>query len=130
MSLVAEAVQETTEDSAFADQGGSRWRRDSTLAGDRLVVVGAKDGVDDAGLIKALGPFDPGHVANEHAVAHDLGFKAGCAVGIPFGFTTAWQRYTDAELADIPAEQVSVDTMVTKRVDYPPSPKFVHVRGT
>jgi hypothetical protein len=123
---VAESVEETAEDPAFAGVGSARSRRVGALVGDGLVVVSAGDGVDDAGFIKVLRAFDPGHVADEHAVADDLGFKAGRAVGIPLGFAAAGQRYADAELADAAAEQVSVDAMVTKGVDYPAGPKFVH----
>jgi hypothetical protein len=61
------------------------------LSGDGLVVIGAGDGVDDLGFAEVLGTFDLGHVADEHAVAHDLGLQAGCAVGVPFGFAAAGQ---------------------------------------
>ena len=125
---VAEAVEETAEDAAFAGKGGGRCGRDGALAGGGLVVVGADDDINDAGLVKVLGAFDPGHVADKHAVAHDLGFKADRAVGVPLGFAAAGQRHTDAELADTAAEQVSVDATVAKGVDYPASPEFVHAR--
>ncbi len=98
------------------------------LAGDWLVVIGADDGVNDAGLIKILRAFDPGHIADKHAVSHDLGFKAGRAVGVPFGFAAAGQRHADAELADARAEQVSVDATVAKGIDHPARPEFVHAR--
>jgi len=62
------------------------------------------------------------------AIAHDLGFEASRAVGVPLGFAAAGQRHTDAELVDAAAEQVSVDTTVTKSVDHPPGPEFVHDR--
>ena len=55
--LVAEAVEETPEDAAFTGKGGSGCRRDGALAGDRLVVVGAGDGVDDLGLLKSSEPW-------------------------------------------------------------------------
>ena len=125
---VAEAVEKTAEDAAFAGKGGGRCGRDSALAGDGLVVVGADDGINDAGLVKVLGALDPGHVPDKHAVAHDLGFNAGRAVGVPLGFASAWQRHADAELADAAAEQVSVDATVTKGVDHPAGPEFVHAR--
>jgi hypothetical protein len=125
---VAETVQETAEDAAFAGKCSSRWGRVLALAGDGLVVVGAGDGVNDAGLIKVLRAFDLGHVADEHAVAHDLGFKAGRAVGVPFGFAAAWQRHADAELADAATEKVSVDATVTQRVDHPAGSEFVHAK--
>src|SRR6266567_5653399 len=125
---VAEAVEETAEDAALAGKGGARWGRNGALAGDGLVVVGAGDGVDDPGLVEVLGAFDLGHVADEHAVAHDLGFEAGRAVGVPLGFAAAGQRHTDTELADAAAEQVSVDATVTKGVDHPAGPELVHAR--
>ena len=68
------------------------------LAGDRLVVVGAGDGVDDLGLVEVLGAFDLRHEADQHAVPHDLGFKARGAVGVPLGLAAAGQRHADAEL--------------------------------
>ena len=98
------------------------------LAGDGLVVVGADDGVNDAGLVKVLRAFDPGHIADKHAVSYDLGFEAGCAVGVPLGFAAAGQRHADAELADAAAEQVSVDAALTKGVDHTAGPEFVHAR--
>ena len=125
---VAEAVEETAEDAAFAGKGRDRCGRVGALAGDGLVVVGSGDGVNDAGLIKVLRAFDPGHVADKHAVADDLGFKAGRAVGVPLGFAAAGQRHADAELADAAAEQVSIDATVTKGVDHPAGPEFVHAR--
>jgi amino acid transporter len=123
---VPEAVEETAEDAALAGKGGAgRWR-DGALAGDGLVVVGAGDRVDDLGLIEVLGAFDLGHVADEHAVAHDLGLEPGRAVGVPLGFAAARQRHADAELADAAPEQVSVDATVTEGVDHTASPEFVH----
>ncbi len=123
---IAEAVEEAAEDAAFAGKGGAGWGRNGALAGDGLVVVGAGDGVDDPGLVEVLGAFDLGHVADEHAVAHDLGFEAGRAVGVPLGFAAAGQRHADTELADAAAEQVGIDAAVTKGVDHPAGPKFVH----
>src|SRR5258708_18750586 len=63
---VAEAVEETAEDAAFAGKGRARCGRVGALAGDGLVVVGA--------------------------------------------------------------EQVRVDATVTKGVDHPAGPEFVHAR--
>jgi len=88
---VAEAVQEAAEDAAFAGQGGGGLGRCGALAGDGLVVIGAGDGVNDLGLVESLGTFDLGHVADEHAVLHDLGFEAGRAVGVPLGFAASGQ---------------------------------------
>jgi hypothetical protein len=125
---VAEAVEEPAEDAAFAGKGGARWGCDGALAGNGLIVVGAGNGVDNLGLVKGLRAFDLRHVADEHAVAHDLGFEAGRAVGVPLGLATARQRYADAELTDTAAEQVSVDATVTKGIDHPTGPEFVHAR--
>ena len=125
---VAEAVEETAEDAAFAGKGRARCGRVGALAGDGPVVVGADDGVNDAGLIKVLRAFDPEHVADKQAVADDLGFKAGRAIGVLLGFAAAGQRHADAELADAAAEEVSVDATVTKGVDHPAGPEFVHAR--
>src|SRR6185312_11192511 len=128
LSLVAEAVEEPAEDAAFAGQGRARPGRGRALAGDGLVVVGAGDGVDDLGLAEVLGAFDLGHVADEHAVAHDLGLQAGGAVGVPFGFAAAGQGHADAELAGARAQQVSVDATVTKGVGDPAGAELVHGR--
>src|SRR5260370_14403764 len=122
---VAEAVEETTEDAAVAGKGGRGRGCDGAPAGDGLVIVGADDSVNDAGLVKVLGAGDPGHVADQHAVAHDLGLKAGRAIGVPLGFATAGQRHPHAELADAAAEPVSVDATVTKGVDHSAGPAFV-----
>ena len=40
------------------------------------------------------------------------------------GFAATGQRYTDAELPDAAAEQVSVGAKVMKGVDYSASPEF------
>src|SRR5262249_33362706 len=109
---VAETVEEAAEYAALADEGGSRGRRDTALPGDGLVVVGSGDRMHHAGLIEVRGAFDLGHVANEHAIAHDLGFQASRAVGVPLGLPAAGQRHPDAELADSASEQVGVDTAV------------------
>jgi hypothetical protein len=124
---VAESVEETTEDATFAGKGGAGWGRDGALASDGLVVVGASDGVNDLGLLECLGAFDLGHIADEHAVTHDLGFESGRTVGIPLGFAAARQRHTHAELAGA-TEQMSVNATVTKGVDHPAGPEFVHAR--
>ena len=126
---VAEAVEETAEDAAFAGKRGTRLGRDGSLAGDGLVVVGAGYSVDGLGLVEVLGAFDLGHEADEHAVAHNLGFEAGRAVGVPLCLAAAGQRHTDAELVDTAAEQVRVDAAVTKGVDHPARPEFVHARN-
>lgn len=124
---VAESVEETAEDATFAGEGGAGWGRDGALASDGLVIVGASDGVNDLGLVEYLGAFDLGHIADEHAVTHDLGFESGRTVGIPLGFTAARQRHTHAELAGA-TEQMSVNATVTKGVDHPAGPEFVHAR--
>ena len=99
--------------------------RGRRLAGHGLVVVGAGDGVNDLGLVEVLGAFDLGHVADQHAVAHDLGFQAGRAVSVPLGFAAAGQRHADAELAGA-AEQMSVNATVAEGVDHPAGAEFVH----
>ena len=110
---VAEAVEETAEHAALAGQRRGGWRRDGALPGDRLVVVGAGDGVHDLGLSEVLGPFDLRHVTDQHAVPHDLGFQASRAVGVPLRLTPARQRHTDAKLATAAAQQMRVDPAVT-----------------
>ena len=125
---VAEAVEEAAEDAAFAGEGGARRGRMGALSGDRLVVVGPDDGVNDAGLIEVLRAFDSGYVTDQHSVTHDLGFKAHRAIGVPLGFATAGQRHADAELANAAAEEVSVHATVTKGVDHSAGPEFVHAR--
>ena len=94
---------------------------------DRLVVVGADDGVNDPGLVKVLRAFDPGDVADQHAIVHDQGFKAGRAVAVPLGFAPAGQRQPDTELAVAPTEQVSVDATVAKRIDHAAGSELIHV---
>jgi hypothetical protein len=123
---VAEAVEETAEDAAFAGKRGTRLGRDGSLAGDGLVVVGAGNSVDDLGLVEVRRAFELGHEADKHTVAHDLGFEAGRAVGVPLRLAAAGQRHTDAELVDAAAEQVRVDAAVTKGIDHPAGPEFVH----
>ena len=54
----------------------------------------------------------------------DAGLHERAVVGV----AAAGQRDTDAELADTAAEQVRVDAAVTKGVDHPARPEFVHTR--
>src|SRR5689334_11800823 len=117
--LVAEAVEEPAEDAAFAGQGRAPRGSGRALAGDGLVVVGAGDGVDYLGFAELLGAFDLGHIADEHAVPHDLGLQAESAVGVPFSFAATGQGHPDAELAQARAQQMSVDATVTKGIGDP-----------
>jgi hypothetical protein len=122
---VAEAVEEAAEDAAFAGERGRR-RGGGALAGDRLIVVGAGDGVDGLGFVKVLGAFELGHVADQHAVLHDLGFETGGAVGVPLGVAATGQRDPDPVLTGAGPEQVGVDAAVTQLVNDPAGPEFVH----
>ena len=126
--LVAEAVEETAEDAAFAGKGGAGRGRDRALAGDGLVVVRADDGVDDLRFAEILGAFDLRHVADEHAVPHYLGLQAGCAVGVPFSFAAAGQWHANTELAAACSQQVSVNATVTKGVGYSAGHELIHAR--
>ena len=88
---VAETVEEPAEDAAFPGEGGAGWRCHGPLASDRLVIVRPGDSVNDLGLVEVLGAVDLRHVANQRAVAHDLGLEARGTVGIPLGFAAAGQ---------------------------------------
>jgi hypothetical protein len=90
-SAVAEAVEEPAEDAAFPGERGAGWRGHGPLAGDRLVIVCPGDSVNDLGFVEVLRAGDLRHVANQHAVAHDLGLEARGTVGIPLGFAAAGQ---------------------------------------
>jgi hypothetical protein len=125
---VAETVEEPAEDATFPGEGGAGWRCHGPLASDRLVIVCPGDSVNDLGLVEVLGAVDLRHVANQHAVTHDLGLEARGTVGIPLGFAAAGQRYANAELAHATPEKVSVNATVTKGIDHPAGPEFVHAR--
>ena len=122
---VAETVEEAAEDTAVTGEGRAGRRRDLPQAGNRLIIVGAGDGIDDLGFIEVLRALDLGHVADEHAVPHDLGLKARGAVGAPLGLASAGQRHTHPELTG-PAVKMGVDAAVAEHVDYPAGPEFVH----
>ena len=79
-------------------------------------------------LVKFIRAFDPGNVADQHAVAHDLRLKTSRTVGVPLGFAAAGKGHADAELAIAATEQVSVDATVTEGVDHSPGAEFVHPR--
>ena len=123
---VAEAVEEPAEDAAFPGEGGAGWRCRGPLAGDRLVIICPGDSVNDLGLAEVLGAVDLGYVADQHAVAHDLGFEARGTVGIPLGVAAAGQGDAHAELADAAAEKVCVNATVPKGIDHSAGPEFVH----
>src|SRR5580704_16086364 len=127
-SSVTEAVEEPAENAAFPGEGGAGRRCHGPLAGDRLVIVCPGDRVNDLGLAEVLGAVDLRHVADQDAVAYDLGFEARGAVGIPFGVAAAGQGDAHAELAYATSEKVCVDAAVTKGVDHPAGPEFVHAR--
>ncbi|HEX6450252.1 MAG TPA: MFS transporter [Trebonia sp.] len=122
---VAETVEEAAEDAAITGESRTGRRRGGTQVADRLVIVGAGDGVDDLGFIEALRALDLGHVADEHAVPQDLGLKARGAVGVPLGLAPARQRHANPELTG-PAVEMGIDTAVAEHVDYPAGPEFVH----
>src|ERR1700742_4029384 len=124
-TAVEEAVEEAAEDAAFAGERG-RLRGGGPLTGDGLFVVGAGDGVDDLGFVEVLGAIQLGHVADQHAVLHDLGFEPGGAVGVPLGVASARQRDPHSVLTGAGPEQVGVDAAVTQLVDHPAGPEFVH----
>jgi hypothetical protein len=125
MVAVAEAVDEAAEEAAFGGQGGGRRGSDRALAGDGLVIVGPRDGVDDLGLVEVLGTLDQRHVPDEHAVPHDLGLQARRPVGVPLRLAPAGQRHPHAVLA-VPPVQVRVNTALTEGVDDPARPELIH----
>jgi hypothetical protein len=127
-SSVTEAVEEPAEDAAFPGEGGAGRRSHGPLASDRLVIVGPGDSVNDLGLAEVLGAVDLRYVANQHAVAHDLGFQARGTVGIPLRFAAAGQGYPDAELTHATSEKMRVNATVTKGIGHSAGPEFVHAR--
>ena len=123
---VTEAVKEAAEDSALPGQRGS-WRRLlGALAGNRLVVVRPGDGVDDLSLVEILGALNLRHVADQHAIPHDLGFKSRGAVVVPLGLTAAGQRDANTEVG-CAAEQVRVDAAIAESVNHPPGLELLHL---
>src|SRR5262245_33280094 len=82
-SAVAVPVHERAIETALAGQGRLGWRRRGALGGDRLVVVGALDRVDDLLLGVVVRALDHGYEPDQHAVAHHLRFQRGGAVGVP-----------------------------------------------
>ena len=127
-SSVTEAVEEPAEDAAFPGEGGAGRRCHGPLASDRLVIVCPGDGVNDLGLAEVLGAVDLRHVANQHAVAHDLGFEARGTVGIPLRFAAAGQGYPNPELTHATSEKMRVNATVPKGIGHSAGPEFVHVR--
>jgi hypothetical protein len=125
---VAEAVEETAEETAFARERGPRRGSDRAQPGDGLVVLGPRDGINDLGLVKVLRALDLRHEPDEHAILHDLRLEAGRPVGVPLGLAPARQRYTHAVLAVAPV-QVSVDTTVTEGVNHATRPKLIHTKN-
>ena len=125
---VAEAVEETAEHAAFAHERGSRRGSDRELPGDRPVVVGPGDGINDLGLVKVLRALDLRHVSNKHAILHDLCLETGRPVGVPLGLAPAGQRHPHAVLT-VASEQVSIDTAVTEGVDHPTRPELIHTNN-
>src|SRR5688500_18677470 len=99
-ALVAEAAEEAGEDPDLRWQRSALRRRRGRAAGDRLVVVGVPDGLDDLLLGEVLRALARGHEADEHAVGHDLRLEPGGAVGVPHGLTPAGHGHDDAELVD------------------------------
>jgi hypothetical protein len=123
---VAEAIPEPAEQPAFPGQGLGRWRRGRALAGDGLVVVGPRDGVDHLLLGEVLGALDLGDVADEVSVLHDLGLEPGRAVSVPFRYTPVRQGHPHPELKGADFGEVRVDATVAKRVGDPAGPILLH----
>ena len=124
---VAEAVDETAEEAAFAHEGGLRRGSGGALPGDGLVIVGTRDSVDYLGLVEVLRTLDQRHVPDEDAIQHDLGLKARGPVGIPLGLAPARQRHPHTKLA-VPSEQVSVNAAIPKGVNHPARLELIHIK--
>src|SRR5205814_1750204 len=105
------------EEATLARQRGRRRRRGGPLGGDRLVVVGARDGVDDLRLVELVGAIDHRYVADEHTVAHHLRFKPGGTVGVPDRLPAVEDHDPHAELVDPGPLQVRRYPLVAQCVD-------------
>jgi hypothetical protein len=81
LGVVAEAVEEAAEHAALAGQGGSRQGSFGTFPADGLVVVGARDRVDDPGLVECVRTRDLRNEADQVPVEQRLGLEAGDAFG-------------------------------------------------
>src|ERR1700731_3831592 len=96
--LSPEAAEDPAEQAALAGQRRCGRRRDRALGGDRLVVVGPRDGIDGLWLVEVLGALDLGHEPDQVPVLHDLRLKPDRAVGVPFGLAPVVQVHPHPEL--------------------------------
>lgn len=96
------------------------------MPGDGLVVVGARDGLNDLVFGEVLGSVDHGHKADEHAVTHDLSFESGGAVGVPDRLTPIREHHPHPELGHSGPFQVSGDAAFAERVNDQSGTVLVH----
>jgi hypothetical protein len=123
---VPKAVKETAEQPALGRQRWTGCWRGAKLARDRLVVVSPGDRVNHLGLVEVFGALNNGNEADEDTVAHDLCFKARCAVGVPHRLSTARKRYAHPALVLAGPHQMCVHTALAQRVGDPARPVLVH----
>ena len=123
---IPEAVKKTAEEAPLTKQRRAGRRRGRPLPGDRLVIVGPRDRVDDLLLVEVVGAFDLRHITDKYTVLHHLSLKASSAVGIPLRFTAVVQRHAHPELIHPDLRQVAVDAAVAQRIDHSPCPILVH----
>src|ERR1700710_1476443 len=107
-SAIPEPVHEPPEETALDRQRRLWRRRCGTLRGDRLVVVGTHDRVDDLVLAVVLRALDLGNETDQNAVAHHLGLQRGRAIGVPDRLTPVAQPDRHSELAYSHPRQISV----------------------
>src|SRR5262249_50181357 len=122
----AQTIPRPAVRAAFSGQGLRGWRRGRALAGDRLVVVGPRDGVDHLLFGEILRALDLGDVTDEVAVLHDLGLEPGRAVGVPFGHAPVRQGHPYPELIGAHLCEVCIDAAVAQRVSDPAGPVLLH----
>jgi L-fuconolactonase len=123
---VPEPVQEPAEQPALAGQRRPGRRHGRPLGGDGLVVVGPGDRVHDLGFVEVLRAVDLRHVADQHAVLHDLGLQPRRAVGVPLSLAAVVQGHAHTELIHARPGQVGVDAAITQLVDDVAGPVLVH----
>src|SRR5579859_1809591 len=122
----AESFAEAAEEAALHGQGRLRRRRGRALRGDRLVVIGTRDGVDDLRVVEVLRPGDRRYEADKHPVAHHLCLEAGRAVAVPDGLAVPIEYDADAELRRGHPGHVGRYPTLAQRVDDPSRLVLVH----
>src|SRR3954469_13278371 len=109
---LSETVEESPEHPSGTGERCGGGRGHGVLSGDGLVVVGARDHIDDLLVVEVLGAGNGWDETDQHSIAHDLSFQACRAVAVPDRLATAGNLDPDPELIDAGLLQPGIGSVI------------------